>query len=42
MLPAKNDVAASLQEAFCADNHFSNASSKMFEAIIPYTQGQPL
>jgi hypothetical protein len=31
----KNGVAASRQEAFRADRHFSNASNKMFEAIIP-------
>jgi hypothetical protein len=32
----KNGVAALRQEAFRADNHFSNASNKMFEAIIPH------
>jgi hypothetical protein len=31
----ENGVAALRQEAFHADNHFSNASNKMFEAIIP-------
>jgi hypothetical protein len=31
---AENGVAASRQEAFCADRHFSNASNKIFEAII--------
>ena len=31
----KNGVAALRQEALRADRHFSNASNKMFEAIIP-------
>ena len=30
----ENGAAASRQEAFCADRHFSNASNKIFEAII--------
>ena len=32
IISAKNGVAALRQEAFRADNHFSNASNKMFEA----------
>ena len=31
---AENGVAASRQEAFCADRHFFNASNDPFEAII--------
>ena len=30
----KNDVAASRQEAFRADRHFSNASNILFEAQV--------
>ena len=35
IISAKNGVAALRQEAFRADRHFSNASNKLFEAIIP-------
>ena len=34
LISAKNGVAALRQEAFRADRHFSNASNKIFEAII--------
>ena len=35
LISAKNGAAALRQEASRADRHFSNASNKMFEAIIP-------
>ena len=35
LISAKNGAAALRQEAFRADRHFSNASNKVFEAIIP-------
>ena len=41
LLYVKNDVAATRQEAFRADRHFSNALNDPFNAIIPYAQNLP-